>query len=66
MRPLQFDSAFTVRANSDLRAAIVAAAERKGASASDWVHRALASIVAVQPSTAPPVQVRRQPAQAFR
>lgn len=46
MRPLQYDSTFTVRANSDLRAAIEAAAALEGASASEWVRAALAAVTA--------------------
>lgn len=45
MRPLNFDTTITIRTDADLRRAIDAAAEREGASASEWVRRALGSIV---------------------
>lgn len=46
MRPLNFDTTITIRTDADLRRAIDAAAQRAGASASEWVRRALVSIVA--------------------
>ena len=66
MRPLQYDSTFTARANSDLRAAIAAAAEREGASTSDWVRRSLASVAfgPMLPVRSP--RTHHQPSQASR
>jgi len=46
MRPLVYSDTITIRTDADLRRAIDAAAEREGASASEWVRRALASIIA--------------------
>ena len=45
MRPLVYSDTITVRTDADLRRAIDAAAEHEGASASEWVRRALRSIV---------------------
>jgi negative regulator of replication initiation len=45
MRPLVYSDTITVRTDADLRRAIDAAAQREGASASDWVRRALGTIV---------------------
>ena len=55
MRPLVYSDTITIRTDADLRRAIDAAAERDGASASEWVRRALASVVRLdeQPPTPP-------------
>lgn len=45
MRPLVYSDTITVRTDAELRRAIDAAAQREGASASEWVRRALGSIV---------------------
>jgi hypothetical protein len=45
MRPLIYSDTITIRTDADLRRAIGAAAERDGASASEWVRRALRPIV---------------------
>lgn len=45
MRPLVYSDTITIRTDADLRRAIDAAAERDGASASEWVRRALGAIV---------------------
>ena len=52
MRPLVFESSLTVRTDANLRAAIEAAAAREGASTSEWVRRALASIAPPPPRPA--------------
>ncbi|MDP4026802.1 ribbon-helix-helix protein, CopG family [Methylobacterium sp. NEAU 140] len=52
MRPLNYGSTITIRTDADLRRAIDAAARREGASASDWVRRALAATV--RPDDPPP------------
>jgi hypothetical protein len=55
MRPLVYSDTITVRTDADLRRAIDAAAEREGASASEWVRRALGSIVrSDDPPSTPP------------
>jgi hypothetical protein len=41
MRPLVYSDTITIRMDADLRRAIDAAAQREGASASEWVRRAL-------------------------
>jgi hypothetical protein len=63
MRLLNYDSTITVRTDADLRRAIDAAAEREGASASEWVRRALGSIVR---SDYPPPNPPAAPAIAMR
>ncbi|MCJ2061895.1 toxin-antitoxin system HicB family antitoxin [Methylobacterium sp. J-088] len=45
MRPLVYSDTITIRTDADLRRAIAAAAQREGASASEWVRRALGTIV---------------------
>lgn len=45
MRPLVYSDTITIRTDADLRRAIDAAAEREGASAREWVRRALGTIV---------------------
>ena len=51
MRPLVYSDTITVRTDAGLRAAINAAAEREGATASDWVRKSLAAIVPSAAST---------------
>ncbi|MGT2488628.1 hypothetical protein ACU4GA_27305 [Methylobacterium oryzae CBMB20] len=53
MRPLVYSDTITVRTDADLRRAIDAAAEREGASASEWVRRALGSIVQTDSPSSP-------------
>ena len=50
MRPLVYSDTITVRTDADLRRAIDAAAQREGASASEWVRRALGTLVASKDS----------------
>lgn len=62
MRQLIYSDTITVRTDADLRRAIDAAAERDGASASEWVRRALGTIVRTDdpprsPTPAAPVRV---------
>nr|WP_042672311.1 hypothetical protein [Methylobacterium sp. B34] len=66
MRPLVYSDTITVRTNADLRRAIDAAAEREGASASEWVRRALGSIVRIDTprSPSPPSTPAGAPLQA--
>lgn len=45
MRPLVYSDTITIRTNAELRRAIDAAAQREGASASEWVRRALGAVV---------------------
>lgn len=56
MRPLNFDATITVRTDADLRRAIDAAARRENTTASDWIRKAVAAIVAPSSDTssAPP------------
>lgn len=54
MRRLVYSDTITIRTDADLRRAIDAAAQREGASASEWVRRALGSIVAPQDPPRPP------------
>ena len=55
MRPLVYSDTITIRTDADLRRAIDAAAMREGASASEWVRRALGAIVqADDPPPTPP------------
>lgn len=55
MRANTLDATITIRTDASLRRAIDAAASREGASASDWVRRALAAIVGSDdPPTTPP------------
>ncbi|WP_409565150.1 toxin-antitoxin system HicB family antitoxin [Methylobacterium sp. J-078] len=66
MRPLVYSDTITIRTDADLRAAIAAAAEREGASASDWVRRALASVTSGSMPSASSARRHHQPAQAAR
>lgn len=45
MRPLVYSDTITVRTDADLRRSIDAAAQREGASASEWVRQALGAII---------------------
>lgn len=47
MRPLVYSDTITVRTDADLRRAIDAAARRENTTASDWLRKAVAAIVAV-------------------
>lgn len=64
MRPLHYDSTFTVRTDADLRAAIAAAAAREGSTPSTWIRNALAAIAPV--SSFPSKRPAGQPAGASR
>ena len=49
MRPLVYSNTITVRTDADLRRAIDAAARRENTTASDWIRKAVAAIVAPSP-----------------
>jgi hypothetical protein len=54
MRPLVYSDTITVRTDADLRRAINAAARRENTTASDWLRKAVATIVATDGSPLTP------------